>query len=1145
MWISVCIVLLYFQSILCLTCNNSEYACEKSNVCIPITSRCDQRIDCAHEEDEADCKACTSDERRCRNGHQCVDAKFWCDGFADCSDDSDEGDHCTSIQRIIHQCPEDHVRCNSTSFGFCIPTSFLCDGTENCVDGEDEKNCDVVTDGDCPSPSRRCLDGACMPGHFFCDGEVDCMDGSDESDCPDKVHHTECLVSEGKYACKREFNHTLEVDCIDASKLCDGTPHCPLGDDEGFCTKKACDNHCDQLCAETPTGPECYCHAGYKLSEDGINCEDIDECQTHGVCDQICINNKGGFECDCVTGYTLYGKSHCQYTAGTAQIYIASYDSASQGEIRVYDPVTKEYLLPLQNLSLPVGVGYYAAEHALVWTDAHDGHPAVEIAVNIGHEGMMKQYTLVETGLEAPEDLVVDEISDVVYFTDSEKGTVSACSLLDADDVLCSVISKNHFQPRGLAIHSKRKMLFVTEYGEEAQITRMNQDGSDALAIIQQEITWPNGVAVDEPIDRIFWTDGHKNTIESANIDGKDRRVIVEDDHHPFGIVVFEDKIYWTDWRYYRLRSANKFTGKNIETTITSNKWRLFGIHIHLTGQSAEESADPCDDNNCSHLCLPSGPDRYACKCPEHMYLGLSTNECQDLPMYQSKMMVSSGNSIYSLVPQHLGLVNLETVGYETGVVQSVSSETIENNLIAVTRDGNVMVVNTDLKFSNQIASGLDIKSISYDNNNYNIFWIDNAKKSVMIMSETTKALKTIVNCTQPKALHYVHDKHRIAFIDGANLLETSMTGENYLLVSDLPADVSVLTHFDNAYYFADKHFIYKYTENSASYLDLVRVNREPLSLVVQDGYLYWTQQGDNKLYWIDLASKIDSLKVNSLTLKTIDGNTMHLSASKFFVDKSIGACSKKYCSDICIVTEEDKARCLCGDDSVMVQDDHWTTCKKVDKPSDVTTSIASLSNSYISLLVCLIVGLVLTVLFLCGCCIVKSKRESGNSSMQFFNRSFGISPRRTGLRNQEMSPVNSFKSGTLNEIYNPGCYTVDLPSSVEPTTTTTPTDNRHRPLSASFIAEQERKGLIPSIMKSLRKLKDPKNSRLDTAENSSYESLISAKGSSTPNISVNKRKLDTINETDSACSIHSGQNSFEDDMSTTSSDTAHLVCRF
>ena len=66
---------------------------------------------------------------------------------------------------------------------------------------------------------------------------------------------------------------------------------------------------------------------------------------------------------------------------------------------------------------------------------------------------------------------------------------------------------------------------------------------------------WPNGIAVDESINRLYRADAECNSIELAIIDVANRGLIVEDVHHPFGVAVFEDRLYWSDWKEYATKS--------------------------------------------------------------------------------------------------------------------------------------------------------------------------------------------------------------------------------------------------------------------------------------------------------------------------------------------------------------------------------------------------------------------------------------------------------------------------------------------------------------------------------------------------------------------------------------------------------------
>ena len=104
----------------------------------------------------------------------------------------------------------------------------------------------------------------------------------------------------------------------------------------------------------------------------------------------------------------------------------------------------------------------------------------------------------------------------------------------------CAIFS----QPRGIAIHSSSRLLFVSEWASveqnsHGQIIVMNMDGSAARPIVTKDIAWANSIAVDETIDRVFWSDAQRDTVESATVEGKDRRVIVQVRNEDFLFLVF------------------------------------------------------------------------------------------------------------------------------------------------------------------------------------------------------------------------------------------------------------------------------------------------------------------------------------------------------------------------------------------------------------------------------------------------------------------------------------------------------------------------------------------------------------------------------------------------------------------------------
>lgn len=165
--------------------------------------------------------------------------------------------------------------------------------------------------------------------------------------------------------------------------------------------------------------------------------------------------------------------------------------------------------------------------------------------------------------------------------------------------------------------------MYWSQWGELPRIERAHMDGTSRMIIVNNNVTWPNGLAVDHSAGKLYWTDGGSRTIEFANIDGKNRKVLLGGSSipHPFGLDVFENHIYWTDWETQNIERAHKTTGQN-RTILSTNMNDLMKVRVfHRTRKSIRHS---CNTKNggCTHLCLLK-PKGRTCACPTGIKLGV------------------------------------------------------------------------------------------------------------------------------------------------------------------------------------------------------------------------------------------------------------------------------------------------------------------------------------------------------------------------------------------------------------------------------------------------------------------------------------------------------------------------------------------
>jgi low density lipoprotein receptor-related protein 5/6 len=121
--------------------------------------------------------------------------------------------------------------------------------------------------------------------------------------------------------------------------------------------------------------------------------------------------------------------------------------------------------------------------------------------------------------------------------------------------------------------------MYWTDWGQVATIEKSSMDGRNRSVIHNTSLVWPNGLALDFQNQVLYWADAFLDKLESSNVDGSNRRIIITftADLHPFGLALFDGILYFTDWSEASVRSVDPRNG-NL-TNITHGLYgRPFGI---------------------------------------------------------------------------------------------------------------------------------------------------------------------------------------------------------------------------------------------------------------------------------------------------------------------------------------------------------------------------------------------------------------------------------------------------------------------------------------------------------------------------------------------------------------------------------------
>ena len=109
--------------------------------------------------------------------------------------------------------------------------------------------------------------------------------------------------------------------------------------------------------------------------------------------------------------------------------------------------------------------------------------------------------------------------------------------------------------------------MYWSDWGEPAKIERASMDGSDRRVLHNTGLTWPNGLAIDYQLQRLYWADAFTDRIEYSSVDGTGREILLTRAHglqHTFGLTISGDQIYWTDVSNNTVYTAHKQAAVNI-----------------------------------------------------------------------------------------------------------------------------------------------------------------------------------------------------------------------------------------------------------------------------------------------------------------------------------------------------------------------------------------------------------------------------------------------------------------------------------------------------------------------------------------------------------------------------------------------------
>uniref|UniRef100_A0A8C1SK69 Low density lipoprotein receptor-related protein 1Ba n=1 Tax=Cyprinus carpio TaxID=7962 RepID=A0A8C1SK69_CYPCA len=173
-------------------------------------------------------------------------------------------------------------------------------------------------------------------------------------------------------------------------------------------------------------------------------------------------------------------------------------------------------------------------------------------------------------------------------------------------------------------------LMFWTNWNEQKpSIMRSTLTGRNVRVIVSVDVITPNGLTIDHKAEKLYFSDGSLGHIERCDYDGSHRYVIVKSGPGTFfGLAIYREFIFWSDWTQRAVIRSDKFTGANTKVLRADIPHQPMGI-IAVSNDTNSCESSPCSVNNggCHDLCLLTPLGVVNCTCRGERIL-LDDNRC-------------------------------------------------------------------------------------------------------------------------------------------------------------------------------------------------------------------------------------------------------------------------------------------------------------------------------------------------------------------------------------------------------------------------------------------------------------------------------------------------------------------------------------
>ncbi|KAL5252043.1 hypothetical protein ACHWQZ_G015002 [Mnemiopsis leidyi] len=399
-------------------------------------------------------------------------------------------------------------------------------------------------------------------------------------------------------------------------------------------TTNACSkNPCSHFCYNTGNIDKpftCGCPENVNIDPNNPNSCESSPCETNnGGCEHICtVSADNQVQCACNDFYELYN-GNCE------ESYLLLATKHRIWKVSVLGDTAHEQT-PVSVRGKVVALDYDSRNGRIFWTDT------LVDAIFTSYISSNVSTAIVEQGLQTPDGIAYDWVTDTVYWTDMGTKMIGATTS-DGSYYRTVVRFQETDKPRALVLDPKRGKMYFTDWGANSGIFSAWMDGSNLTQIESGNISWPNGLTIDRENQVLYWVDAKEDVLERVDTDGSNRKRLTSlGMTHSFALTFYHDRndesgdrILKTDWKHKAILEI--LLSNTTSYKMYSDASQLFSqdqpFDIHWYSASQQIDTNDCAVNNggCSHFCFYT-PDGVKCACPENIQLQADNQTCVQDP---------------------------------------------------------------------------------------------------------------------------------------------------------------------------------------------------------------------------------------------------------------------------------------------------------------------------------------------------------------------------------------------------------------------------------------------------------------------------------------------------------------------------------